>query len=387
LAKGVELVVGVCTKNCAATVPGVLRAVDQGLSRFFGDRRALIVVSDGFSTDGTRDVAASTPTRAEKLVLTQRGTPGKGVGVRTILEEARARGAEAIALVDGDLTSIRPEWLKLLLSPVLAGAELVVPLYLRHPHDGVITNHLVYPVVNALFGLGVRQPIGGEFGLSGRLAEALLASPMFPEKFGIDIFIPVTGAVHGGRVVEAALGVKEHESTKQYSDPEALLVPMFHQVAGTLFSLVHHFREHVRSGAEAEEVERVGELPEEEPAPVPVDEKRLHSRFRKLVRERIIGRDTFLGRELEERVKGIVDLPLSEFEFPLPLWVEGVYRAILAYREAPEEALRVLEPLWQGRYLSFVRETKGLSVAEAEVRIRGQLPEFQRLKPLVTQAL
>ena len=385
--KGVELVVGVCTKNCAATVPGVLRAVDQGLDRFFGDRRALIVVSDGFSTDGTKEIAASTPTQAEKLVLTQRGAPGKGVGVRTILEEARARGAEAIALVDGDLTSIRPEWLELLLSPVLAGAELVVPLYLRHPHDGVITNHLVYPVVNVLFGLGVRQPIGGEFGLSGRLAEALLASPMFPEKFGIDIFVTVTGAVHGGRVVEAALGVKEHESTKQYSDPEALLVPMFHQVAGTLFSLVHHFREHVRSGAEAGEVERVGELPEEELAPVPVDEGRLHSRFQRLVRECIAGKSSFLGDELAARVEELAGLSVERFEFPLPLWVEGVYRAILAYREAPEGTLRVLEPLWQGRYLSFVRETKGLSVAEAEARIRGQLPEFRRQAHLVREAL
>lgn len=377
--------VGVCTKNCAATVEGVLRAVDEGLARAFPGRDALIVVSDGFSTDGTPEAATATPTRAKKLVLTQRGAPGKGVGVRTILEEAR--GAEAIALVDGDLTSIRPEWIELLLSPILAGADLVVPLYLRHPHDGVITNHLVYPVVNALFGLGVRQPIGGEFGLSGRLAKVLLGNPTFPEKFGIDIFITVTGAVHGGRVVEAALGVKEHESTKQYSDPEALLVPMFHQVAGTLFSLVHHFRDQLRSVEGIREAEQIGTLPPLEPAPVPVDEARLHSRFRQLVRERILARETFLGDGLLGEVTGLVELPLSEFEFPLPLWAEAVYRAILAYRDSPQEALGTLEPLWQGRYLSFVRVTKGLPVAEAEARIRDQLSEFRRQAHLVREGL
>lgn len=215
----------------------MLKAVDEGLTRFFGGHGALIVVSDGFSTDGTREVAAATPTQVEVVVLTQRGGPGKGVGVRTVLEEAQNRDARAVALVDGDLTSIRPEWLKLLLEPILAGAELVVPLYLRHPHDGVITNHVVYPLVNVLFGLGVRQPIGGEF------------------------------------------------------------------------------------------------------------------------------------------------------ELPLPLWVEGLYRAVLAYRDDPEGAREVLEPLWQGRYLSFVQETKGLPVAEAEARIQAQLSEFRRLVHLVREAL
>ncbi|HIP99596.1 TPA: glycosyltransferase, partial [Candidatus Bipolaricaulota bacterium] len=374
-------------KNCATTVVKVLQVVDEGLARFFPDHDTLIVVSDGFSTDGTREVAGATATRLEKLVLEQRGGPGKGVGVRTILEEARARGARAIALVDGDLTSIQPQWLKLLLGPVLAGADLVVPLYLRHPHDGVITNHVVYPLVNVLFGLGVRQPIGGEFALSGFLAEKLLSSPLFPEKFGIDIFITVTGAVHGGKVVEAALGVKEHESTKQYSDPEALLVPMFHQVTGTLFSLIHHFRDHVRSVEGSKEVEQVGSLPAVVPAPVPVNEEMLFARFRKLVRTRISGRDTFLGRELAAGVERLAGLPLEEFGVPLPLWVKGLYRALLAHRDSPDEALRVLEPLWQGRYLSFVRETRDLPVEEAEARIRAQLTEFRRQADLVREAL
>ncbi|HAF69905.1 MAG: Glycosyl transferase family 2 [Acetothermia bacterium 64_32] len=381
----IELVVGVCTKDCASTIRGVLEAVDQGLARFFTGRRALIVVSDGFSSDGTREVAAGVPTRAELAVLPQRGGPGKGMGVRTILEEAASRRAQAIALVDGDLTSIRPEWMELLLSPVLAGASLVVPIYLRHPHDGVITNHLAYPVVNALLGLGVRQPIGGEFALSGKLAEALLASPVFPSRFGIDIFITVTGAVLGGGVVQAALGVKEHESTKRYADPEALLVPMFHQVAGTLFRLLHHFRDHVKKVKGVRDVPQVGELPPVEPAPVPVDEGRLLARFRRLVGERIEGKNTFLG-PLAEEVVGLSGLPLDGFRFPVPLWAEAVYRAICAFPSSCD-VLGVLEPLWQGRYLAFVRQTKGLPVAEAEQVIRDQLADFSRLRGIVEGCL
>ena len=36
-------------------------------------------------------------------------------------------GAEAVALVDGDLTSIIPEWLKHLVQPILTGYDLVAP--------------------------------------------------------------------------------------------------------------------------------------------------------------------------------------------------------------------------------------------------------------------
>lgn len=161
---------------------------------------------------------------------------------------------------------------------------------------------------------------------------------------------------------------------------------MFYQVTGTLFRLVYHFREHVKSAGDWRPVPRVGKLPAREPAPVPVDEQRLLGRFRSLVEERIQGKDTFLG-PLGDEVLRLADLPLGEFNFPLSLWVEALYRAIIAFRDGGEEVLGALEPLWQGRYLSFVLETKGLSTAEAEGKIRDQLAEFRRLRHLVVEAL
>ncbi|MGC9529828.1 MAG: glycosyltransferase [Candidatus Bipolaricaulaceae bacterium] len=382
----VELVVGVCTKDCASTVGHVLEVVDQGLAGSFPDHRALIVVSDGFSQDGTREVAGRTPTRAEKVVEEQRGPPGKGVGVRTILELAQQRGARAVALVDGDLLSVQPHWVKLLLEPILTGGQLVVPLYLRHPHDGVITNHVVYPLVNVLFGLGVRQPIGGEFGLSGELGARLLDDAAFPNEFGIDVFITVSGAVAGGRTVQAALGVKAHESTQRYVDPEALLVPMFHQVTGTLFRLVHHFRDHVRQVRSVRAVPQVGKLPAADLTPVPVDRPRLLARFRSLVAERVTGRATFLGK-LGPEVVALGKQQPDQFSFPLRLWAEGLYRAVAAFAADPGGTLRVLEALWQGRYLGFVCETAGLSAEEAEARIQEQLATFWEFRPSLEELL
>ncbi len=46
----------------------------------------------------------------------------------------------------------------------------IAPYYHRHKYDGTITNGIIYPMTRTLYGKSVRQPIGGEFGFSGRLA-------------------------------------------------------------------------------------------------------------------------------------------------------------------------------------------------------------------------
>ncbi|MCK5247263.1 glycosyltransferase, partial [Candidatus Bipolaricaulota bacterium] len=273
-----DIVVGVCTKNCADTVAGVLAAVDRGLTQYFPAKRSLIVVSDGFSTDDTEAKVSAAKTTTEVLFTPQTGGPGKGNGVRTILELARDRGAAAVALIDGDLTSIEPDWVRKLAAPILRGKDLVVPYYLRHHYDGVITNQIAYPLTNVLFGVGVRQPIGGEYGISAHLFEQLLRHQLFPENFGIDIFITLVATSEQMEIAEAVLGVKEHESTKQYADPDKLLVPMFYQVVGTLFRLINYYRDHIETVHEIRSIERLGEMPAKRPGKIAVDQTDLFRR-------------------------------------------------------------------------------------------------------------
>jgi hypothetical protein len=70
-----DIIVGICTKNCADTVGGVLKTVDCGLTQFFPSKRILIVVSDGFSIDATQEKVQQTGTTTEVLFTTQAGDP------------------------------------------------------------------------------------------------------------------------------------------------------------------------------------------------------------------------------------------------------------------------------------------------------------------------
>jgi glycosyltransferase involved in cell wall biosynthesis len=140
----------------------------------------VLVNSDGGSTDGTMEVVQNESMDDFQAILLHHrippvfkittpyhGIPGKGSAFRTIFEIADALEVKACAVVDSDLRSITPEWIELLIKPVLEqGYDYVSPLYHRHKYDGTITNSIVYPLTRALYGKRVRQPIGGDFGFS-----------------------------------------------------------------------------------------------------------------------------------------------------------------------------------------------------------------------------
>lgn len=378
-----DIVVGICTRNCADTVGGVLKTVDCGLTQFFPSKRILIVVSDGFSTDATQEKVQEMETTTEVVFTPQTKGLGKGNGVRTILEIARDRGASAVALVDGDLTSIESNWIHKLTGPILDGKDLVVPYYLRHHYDGVITNQIAYPLTNVLFGVGVRQPIGGEYGISARLLEHLLNHELFPEKFGIDIFITLVATSEQMEIAEAVLGVKEHQSTKQYADLDKLLVPMFYQVVGTLFRLINYYHDYIETVHGIRLVERLGEMPDKRPGAITVDQEDLLRRFKEKYGELMGQNASFLG-DLREDLDRIASLELDSYSFLLPLWVKAVYLAIDAFSVSEDlKILDVLRVLWQGRFLSLVRETETMSDEEAETYIRGQLVVFEEQRSML----
>lgn len=378
-----DIVVGICTRNCADTVGGVLKTVDCGLTQFFPSKRILIVVSDGFSTDATQEKVQEMQMTTEVVFTPQTGGLGKGNGVRTILEIARDRGASAVALVDGDLTSIESNWIHKLTGPILDGKDLVVPYYLRHHYDGVITNQIAYPLTNVLFGVGVRQPIGGEYGISARLLEHLLNHELFPEKFGIDIFITLVATSEQMEIAEAVLGVKEHQSTKQYADLDKLLIPMFYQVVGTLFRLINYYHDYIETVHGIRLVQRLGEMPDKRPGAITVDQEDLLRRFKEKYGELMGQNASFLG-DLREDLDRIASLELDSYSFLLPLWVKAVYLAIDAFSVSEDlKILDVLRVLWQGRFLSLVRETETMSDEEAETYIRGQLVVFEEQRSML----
>jgi len=373
----VDIVVGICTKNVENTIEGVIKVVDQGLNDYFPEKKSLIIVSDGFSKDHTKERANKTVTRTEKMVLDQVGKIGKGNGVKTIFMKAEEVGAEAVALVDGDLTSITPEWLKHLVWPILTGHDLVAPFYARHKYDGVITNHLAYPLTRALYGI------------SAKMVKKVLIHPLFPAEFGIDIFITTVAACENMKMIEAKLGIKSHESTKDYKDPKVLLIPMFNQVTGSILDLTIFYKDFSKKKVGDKSVERIGIKEVKTPKEVVMDISGYINDFKSGYEETMKEKNFFLP---EEMISSLDEISKSsgeeDFNFPIDLWAQIVYHGLNYYeqkRDRKEDILDILRILWQGRLASFAIETKDLDMEQSEEVIQQQVRAFKEYKEKMWQ--
>lgn len=391
-----DILVGIPSYNNAGTVGHVVQAVSAGLAKYFPDRRAVLVNSDGGSSDKTRDIVAGTvidhnhlfisdqQSVLHRIITPYHGIPGKGSAFRTIFEIARQLNAKACAVVDADLRSIAPEWIELLLRPLLdEGYDYVAPYYLRHKYDGTITNSLAYPLTRALYGQRIRQPIGGEFGFSGSLATHYLDQHVWESevaRFGIDIWMTTEAIASGARVCQSFLGAKIHNP----KDPAADLSAMLTQVVGALFAAMEHHETLWSRQDGSFPVPLFGFRYEVGVEPVHVNLERMVANFQQgLTDLESVWRQMFAEDTLGQ-LRRLKNMSNNDCRISDELWVKVVYDAAAAYhkRVMPRDhLLKALTPLYLGRTASFVLATQGLTSAEAEHNIEILCQTFEQLKP------
>jgi hypothetical protein len=372
-----DLLVGIPSFNNAATVGHVARTVAAGLREHFPDATPVIVNADGGSKDGTPDVVASSTDGLPTITGAYVGPPGKGSAFRAIFEVATELGVEACAVVDSDLRSITPEWVKRLISPLRAGtADYVTPLYARHKFDGTITNNVAYPLTRALYGQRLRQPIGGEFGFTPELARDFLEGTAFGgsnvwesdvARFGIDIYMTTTALVGGRKVMQAFLGAKIHDP----KDPGADLAPMFTQVVSTLFRLAIANPERWRDVRGSTATAVFGSIDPVEPEAVNASVEVLERKFAAGRAEHQRTWDEILSAPLPDRIDDAA-------------WTRIIFDFLLASKARPDDIQRIvgaLVPLYFARVASFIAEAKDLDTEHSEQLIERQAKTFEDLKP------
>ncbi len=393
--KEADILVGIPSYNNARTIGHVVRAVQAGFAKYFPEKKCVLVNSDGGSIDGTMDVVRSEVIDPQSILLRHKvtppfkittpyhGIPGKGSAFRTIFEIADALNAKACAVVDSDLRSITPEWIELLIKPVTEGGfDYVAPLYHRHKYDGTITNSIIYPLTRALYGKRIRQPIGGDFGFSGKLAKFYLTKDVWGTdvaRYGIDIWMTTTAIANNFRVCQAFLGAKIHDP----KDPAADLSDMLYQVVGATFDLMETYPDVWKKVKGSESVITYGFQYAVGLEPVSVNVDRMLDRFKLGVKELLGIWKEFLDREIIGFLRKAGEFPKEEFHIPDDLWAEIIYSfAIASHKKLinKEHLLKSLTPLYIGRTASFVLETWESSSEEVEEKIENLCIAFENKK-------
>jgi hypothetical protein len=271
-------------------------------------------------------------------------------------------------------------------------------------------------LTRALYGHRIRQPIGGDFGVSGDLVRHYLEAEDWTEdvsKFGIDIWMTTSALSGGFAVCQSRLGAKVHDP----KDPGADLGPMFRQVVGTILRLAVRHAERWLPIRGSHDVPAYGFERIIDPPPLDVNTLRLVSEFHA---GSLTMADAWRGMLDPSNAQAVLELAAeagvlaehvrtrfgldapgaerpstaalaeacASFHFPDELWTRVVYDLVLATRRdesAIPTLVAALVPIYFGRVASFIVDNRDVTTEQAEERVDHQARQFELLKPYLVE--
>lgn len=396
----VDILVGLPTHNNAKTIDTVVRAIQAGILKCFPRERAAIINADGGSQDGTPELVMKASIddvwNASKVytlrtlhsISTQYGrNPEPGTALQTILAAADLLRAKACVVVSPHATAIEPDWLQRLARPVYRdNFDLVAPIYSRQRSEGVLMRGLLYPMTRAIYGYRIREPYASEFAISGRLATDFLGNGIWQEEWGRigpELSLMVTAITGNYRVCQAFLGTKAPLG-RGASD----LVGAMRRTVGALFASLDSHYPQWSAITGSQPVPTLGAPAEIRSETARVSRKQLREMFVAGIAQLEPVFRSILSDSTVAELQKIAALPVAEFCYPAELWARTVFEFGAAYHKSVinrDHIVQALVPLYRGRTLSFLQETRDGSWEDLEKNVESLCCEFERLKPYLLQ--
>ena len=391
----VDILVGLPTLNSAATIVEVVRAVHVSLTRDFPRLRTVMINSDGGSTDGTPELIRTVSVTEADMVQTSHslrtlhrvvapyhGLPGKHTALRTIFAAGELAQAKTVVVIDPSGPANTADRVTGLIGPIArSDVEFLAPRYRRHPHDGVLITQLVRPLVRALYGVALDEPLGAEFACSGRFASHCLEQDIWDQetaRFAIDLWLRTEALAERFTVGQIWHPAPTAAGTR------TTLREAVHQV---VLSLIESVRAHESFWLKANgiaELRTWGSDPIVMPEATTWDYLGLAEQ----ARHDIVEIKPLLEQVLETDVVARVmnDISSAGSQLDDELWVRIVYAFAAATRLGRtriEHLADMFAPLYMWRASAFMARTALESPALVQARLDLLCETFQRLKPVL----
>jgi glucosylglycerate synthase len=394
----VDILVGLPTLDNAATIIDVVRAIHLSFARDFPRLRTVMINSDGGSADGTPElIRAASLSDADmvqtshslrtlhRVVAPYHGLPGKLTALRTIFAAAELTQAKVLAVVDPNAPSTGAERVTELITPIArAEIEFLTPRYRRHPRDGVLVTQLVRPVVRAVYGVALDEPLGVEFSSSGRFASHCLDRDIWNHeigRFAIDLWLRTEAIARGvaiGQIWRPAAGTGGVRTTLRQAVQQVML---------SLFESLLAHDSFWRAANGPAELRTWGNDPQAIPDPPVWDHAALADQARHDLTEIRALLEAVLEPPMLARV--FDDVSASAFRVDDDLWAAIVYAFAAAARRGStgiEHLAAMFVPLYLWRASAFLAHTAGESDAGVQARLDSLCETFERLKPLLVSS-
>jgi len=390
-----DILVGLPTLNNAATVADVVRAVHVCFARDFPRLRAVLINSDGGSTDGTPDVIRSASLSDADTLLTSHsfrtlhrviapyhGLPGKLSALRTVFAAAELTQAKAVAVLDPASPATRAEHVTELISPIArADVEFLAPCHHRHPLDGVLVTQLVRPLVRAAYGVAIDEPLGAEFSCSGRFASHCLDKDIWEHdaaRFAIDLWL---------RTEAIAQGLRLGQIWRPLAAATGARTSLREAVYQVFLSLIESLRAHAVFWTATDGIARLPTWGSDPPTP-----PEAHT----WDYETVAGQARYIIGEIRPLLAEVLDATLvagivaetssSELRSDDELWVKSTYALAAAARQGrsgSEHVAGLFVPLYLWRAAAFTAQAAHQTERAVHERLESLSQTFLRLKPLL----
>jgi len=386
-----DLVVGVLDQVCTWE-GGPVAVVREALRDLSKVTRVVVVCNDGAAANAVRENSDGAGGSESVTVLSYNlaREDHDGISLRTVSSGYRAvfevsgkLGAGACGVIASDLQSAAPQWIQRLVQPVVELAfDLVAPRYTRHKMEGLLNRSILSPLHRALYGVQLQNPLGPDFGISGRLLRRVMSrSEAAPRRSQTDLvgLIAATAASDGFQICETNLGARTQPPT-DWRNLSSLLI----EVLGPLFLEIERqpaFWQGIRGSKPASRFGAPAAISGDDGA---VDADAMIESFH-------------LGAQNLEDVWGVVlppttllelrklaRLPAEQFRMPDELWARIVYDFALGHRLQTinrEHLLRSITPLYLGWIASFALESEKTGPAEQEALLERLSKAYEANKP------
>jgi glucosylglycerate synthase len=387
-----DILVGLPTLNNAATVVDIVRAVHGCFTRDYPRLRSVLINSDGGSTDGTPDLirhASFTPAdmvqtshslrTLHRVVAPYHGLPGKHTALRTVFAAGELIQAKVVVVIDPSGPATTPDRVTELIAPVArAEVEFLAPRYRRHPRDGVLITQFVRPLVRALYGVALDEPLGAEFACSRRFASHCLEQDIWSHeaaRFAIDLWLRTEALAK-----QYTIGQIWRPATTA-AGARTTLREAVRQVVLSLVESLHAHESHWLKAEGIADVRTWGTEPAVPPDTATWDYQALGEQ----ARHDILEIKPLLEEVLEpDLVARLMDGGSASARLDDELWVRSAYAFAAATRmgrTSIEHLADMFAPLYMWRASAFMAHTRSESPAVVQARIDALCETFLRLKP------
>lgn len=382
---GADLVVGVLRPGDNGHPAAAASMVREALETFPQQTRAMLVVNDWNGASRLED-EQSLPVLFCKL--SDPGSPASSPesvfsAYHTIFGITQRIGVRACTLIVSELQTVTPAWIDRLVRPALElNYDLAAPRYARNRWEGLISRSILSPLYRALYGRRIQNPLGPDFGLSGKLMQALFEDRGGPRGAGAahPVASVLSTAVRGNyQICEAEVGERV-QPPADWMNVSSLLAAML----GPVFLDVERNAVQWQRVRGSQPVPVFGDV---EPAPEesgPVDTGRLMDSFQLGAKNLEDLWGLVLPPTALLEVRKLSRLPAERFRMPDNVWVSIVYDFALAHRLRTinrDHLLRSFTPLYLGWIASYVLEMERAAPYEVEERLERLAAAYEAAKP------